>query len=450
MRRSLARFLLTATLFIIVGSMLAATALADPGDTLWTRMLGTNTTVTGFEHVAAAPNGDVVVTGGSDGAAVMIRYASSGKRRWIKTLGISDPKTGYPISVACDSFGNAVIVSRYAIDAGNEDWLIAKYSPTGRLLWRRLLDGGNKGVDTPRAFALDRFGNVYVTGFADADAVNMNVKLRASDGRLLWKRLLAGTDVVQTVGLALDGGGNMYLTGNVFLGGGNWKLVTRKISAAGKPGWRTEHSWIGGSVEAKDIAYGDGVLYVAGTMYTGGASSYDPLLIKYRLSDGNETWSDFFDLGPAMGGTTSIDQPKDLAVDGKGNAFVAGQYVPTAGGVWKAFAVKWTADKTRDWTHSDPVVAGSTGDLRAVQADGNGGCYVGGTYASPGTPVIGYVAHYAATGSLAWQRANFDFTNLSDVRAMTLVPGGRLCCVGAWRWNPASADIWGLAQMRKR
>src|SRR5690606_10036510 len=116
------------------------------------------------------------------------------------------------------TFGDTTLVS-----AGHHDAFLAKLSPEGDVLWVR--SGGGPTADTARDLALDAAGNVYVTGRFQGVATFGDTTLTSTghydvflakytpDGAVLWARRGGGptADVGYTV--AVDAGGDAYVTG---------------------------------------------------------------------------------------------------------------------------------------------------------------------------------------------------------------------------------------------
>ena len=151
------------------------------------------------------------------------------------------------LAIATDQSGDAYVTGGFAgtadfgpgpgattlTSAGDVDIFLAKYSPAGAVLWVKHIGGPSS--DAGRSLVVDGSGNVYLTGDfyqsavfgagepnqATLTATGYNVfvaKLASDSGNLAWVRQYGGTGAFNYGnGLALDRGGDLYLTG-VFSG----------------------------------------------------------------------------------------------------------------------------------------------------------------------------------------------------------------------------------------
>ena len=108
----------------------------------------------------------------------------------------------------------------------DHDAFVVKLSPDGVHLWSTYV--GGSGIDEGNKIATDGAGNICVVGNTDSTGWvtgGFNSIKNAGDdvfiarispsGQLLWSSFLGGSDYVYGNGLALDGPGNLYLTGSM-------------------------------------------------------------------------------------------------------------------------------------------------------------------------------------------------------------------------------------------
>ena len=181
--------------------------------------------------------------------------------------------------------------------AGATDGFVSKLDGNGDLVWAHGL--GGTGVDTIYGVAVDGSGNVHTTGyfydtvdfdpgpgtfdltsFAGHDAF---VSKLDNAGDLVWARALAGRTSAFGHGVAVDGSGDVYVTG--------------------------------GFAGRTDFDPGPGTLSLKSDRRDGFVCRLD--------AAGRLAWA------YALGGTGS-DQGWSVAVDGSGNAYVSGFFSETA------------------------------------------------------------------------------------------------------------------------
>jgi hypothetical protein len=216
--------------------------LSSSGDHLWSTYLGGSGWTEG-DGVAVEGSGNILVTGGTNSSgwvsggfdttlggyvdAFVAKLSSSGGHLWSTYLGGSDDDWGN--GVAVDGSGNIVVTgvtesSGYETHGGYRDAFVAKLSSSGGLLWSTYL--GGSGGDGGYGVAVDGSGNIVVTGdtsssgwvsggfdtILDGDSDAFVAKLSASGGHL-WSTYLGGNIDDWGWGVAVDGSGNILVTG---------------------------------------------------------------------------------------------------------------------------------------------------------------------------------------------------------------------------------------------
>jgi hypothetical protein len=308
---------------------------------------------------------------------------------------------GYAIAV--DSSGN-VYVAGYsseswgtpvrAFSGGSYDGFVAKLDSSGNLLWNTFL--GSNGADIVFSIAVDSSGsNVYASGESNAtwglplrsfttegshDEDAFAAKLNAGNGSLSWNTFLGVNvaladyngeyDMVQYFcGIALDGSGNVYISGN------------------------SDATWQGSSPPVRAYISGDG----------------EDIFAAKLDSSGSLQWNTFL-------GGTGTDRSSTIAIDGSGNVYVAGNSDATWGSPMRVFsdgtdvfAAKLNSSGVLQWN----TFLGSGSDWSGgIAVDGSGNIYVcGESDAAWGSPVLpftpdGYdetfVAQLSNSGTLTW------------------------------------------------
>jgi hypothetical protein len=287
-------------------------------------------------------------------------------------------------AIALDAEGNAYVTGNtdspnfpttpgaFQTSAGSVDGFVAKFTGQGELVYSTRLHGTN-GVATGRGIAVDRSGDAYVAGytssvdfpttagvFQPAFAGGLTdyfiTKLNADGSDLVYSTYVGGSGDEQsmmTIGtsdsghgriIAIDHQGNAYLTGDTASldfptrnalqpahGGGAFTGIVTKLNATGTD--LIYSTYLGGSGfdSGRSIAVdSEGHAFVAGFTSSTDFPVEEPLQLNHAggVFDAfvAELSSDGSDLvySTYLGGS-GLDVAWSIAVDPKGNAYVAGQ-----------------------------------------------------------------------------------------------------------------------------
>lgn len=287
---------------------------------------------------------------------------------------------GYDIgdAIAVDGSGNTYIAGRTdsawdetpirAYSAG-DDTFVVKLDSDGNLVWHTFLGGA--GADYGKGIALDGSGNIIVTGYSNATwgspkqsytaSTDAFIAKIATDGSLTWSTFLGGSGTDTADSIAVDSSGNIYVGGD------------------------SEATW--GSPKRS---------YTAGI--DGFAAKFD--------GNGNLSWNTF------LGGNMS-DYGYGIALDGSANAYVTGISAASWGSPKRAytgstdgFVAKIGSDGTFAW---NTFLGCSVADYSyGIAADSSGN-----------TVVAGY-------SSATWESPKRAYTHLEDAFAARLDANGTL------------------------
>ena len=231
------------------------------GDTVWVRRYpGDNAGWWRAYSITVDRAGNVYVTGTGRGsteydyAYVTIKYHPNGDTIWVRKYNGPGNSFDRPFGIAVDD-SNYVYVTG---ESGGGHATI-KYYPNGDTAWVR-----SSGSGGDKAIAVDDFGNVYVTGGFGTIKYNAN-------GNQLWIGSYGGYDI------ALDGANNVYVTNS------DSDYVTTKYYPNGDTAWMRRYSGTGNGNAARAIAVdGSGNVYVTGYSYGSGTDwRPDYATVKY-------------------------------------------------------------------------------------------------------------------------------------------------------------------------
>ena len=386
--------------------------------------------------IAVDTDGNIYVTGQSNatwgsplnpysggGDTVILKLDSSGNYQWHTFYGSGSYDYGYGIAV--DTSGNVYVTGQsYATwgsplnphgGNGNDDIVVLKLNSSGAYQWHTFY--GSSDSDGGYGVALDTNGNVYVTGGSNAtwgSPINSHsggddivvLKLDSS-GAYQWHTFYGSDGGDYGYGIAVDAGGNVYVTGgsnatwgspiNSHSGGDD--IVVLKLNSSGNYQW---HTFYGSG--SYDYGYGiavdtSGNVYVTGDSYAtwgsplnphGGNGNDDIVVLKLN-SSGAYQWHTFY-------GSASSDYGIGIAVDTSGNIYVTGDSYATWGsplnphggnGNDDIVVLKLNSSGAYQW-HTFYGSASSDYGI-GIAVDTSGNIYVtGDSYATWGSPLNPY------------------------------------------------------------
>jgi hypothetical protein len=248
--------------------------------------------------VGEATFGDVVVSNEAGAHLFVAKYHSDGTLVWVKVA--TGKATGSAHGVVVDgrdniyigglsagvgAFGAQVLSSPTGTSA-----LVVKLDAAGQVLWLKQHPGEPSCLF--HEIACDAQGRVWASGmfkgkavvgadtYATTSAKDSDALLchYDTDGKLLWSRAGQGPGIDYGLGIATDGVGNAYLTGECSetfsLGGkslrsrGATDVYIAKFDGAGALLWLTQSGGVGSDNAYVDVMDGHGGLLIAGA-YSG-------------------------------------------------------------------------------------------------------------------------------------------------------------------------------------
>ncbi len=333
-----------------------------------------NVYATGFFQGAAAfdaGTGATTLTSAGSSDAFLVKYGAGGNYLWVRGLGGGKNDQGQ--AIATDGKGNVYVIGRFSsadfvpggsttsfTAIGSNDMFLVKYDSSGNFLWANHIGGPR--YTYANGITVDGNDNVYIVGnFSDStdfDPGAGTATLKASgsgdiflakydvDGKYTWAINMGSNDGSYGQGVAVDDGGNAYITG-FFTGSVDFDpgTGTRLLTSIGSSDvYLAKYDVNGNYVWANSMGggnddYGFGVdldhngnVYIAGfyknsadfnpgsgsAILTSVANSRDGFVAKYD-SSGGFLWANSI-------GDAGSDESRDLSVDRNGNVYVAGVF----------------------------------------------------------------------------------------------------------------------------
>jgi hypothetical protein len=298
----------------------------------------------------------------------------------------------YSRGLAIDSDGNLYVTGNSASGWGCElvdctvldytgayDAFVAKLDgSTGELIWNTFL--GGIALDDSMGIAVDVNGNVYVSGYSNetwgsplrensGGVDGFAAKLDSASGALIWNTFLGGTTIDRSWGVDVDDAGNVYITGN------------------------STTAWSCQPVECTIRDFSD----------------VEDAYIAKLDSSGTLVWNTFL-------GGMGTDVGYGITVDGSGKAYVSGYSDADWGsalrpysGAIDGFAAKLDSSGALVW---NTFLGGEGVDLGyGIGIDGSNSVYIAGSsYTTWGSPLRefgggladGFAAKLNPNGALSW------------------------------------------------
>jgi streptogramin lyase len=239
-------------------------------------------------------------------------------QQWVARYNGLANKDDVAKSIAVDKQGNVYVTGNSTGTYQFIGYLTIKYNSEGVEQWATRYNGlVNQGAN-PTSLAIDNNGNVYVTGYSyngvslDYATVKYN-----SEGVEQWvARYDENKHDDRASSIAVDKEGNICVTGHCW-NGSDYDYVTVKYNPEGNEMWVRIYDGPG-HASAYTIKTDD-----AGNVYVTGLNSPDIVTIKYDAA-GTQQWV------ARIKGTSEADfNTNSLAIDNKGNVYVTGSVYPS-------------------------------------------------------------------------------------------------------------------------
>jgi PKD repeat protein len=307
------------------GRDLAVTSYTAAGALRWRSAVSPSIGTFVGDWVAAAPNGDVVAVGrntdsrGNPIAITLVRHAGAdGALRWRIDLSRTRPSVA---RLLVDTSGNSYLAFNSLGDG--QDIQVHKYSPSGVLLWSRVIATGFFANDIATSLALGPDeSDVVVTGDISGGARWITAAFNAVTGTPRWQMVAPeGTAALDVV---VDAA-RVYVTGEGSAGTTGVLSVVAYDRATGARLWRTDRKPrdAGGAAGRRIALAPDGTLVATGQASRGFLDWYTVAMTP----TGAVRWDAVRD-----GGLNTDEIPAAVVMRSDGTAVVTGRGGPNLPG----------------------------------------------------------------------------------------------------------------------
>ncbi len=335
------------------------------------------------QAIAIDSSGNVYVTGGSAVSDLTpdyatIKYDSGGQQQWVAYYNGSDNNADFAEAIAVDASGNVYVTGESGGSGTHMDYATIKYDSSGQQQWVARYDGPAHDDERASAIAVDASGNVYVTGWSwgtDSGHDYATIKYDSS-GQEQWVARYNGPGNGEDYarGIAVDGPGNIYVTGESFGSETERDYATVKYNASGQEEWAARYNGPGNGTDAAYAMAVDssGNVYVTGASLGTTFPDFDYATIKYT-SSGEQQWAARYNSpGNGNDGATAI------AIDVSGNAYVTGQSTDPNTNYQYYVTVKYDPAGQERWVASYSGPYNGAHIPRAIAVDDSSNVYVTG------------------------------------------------------------------------
>jgi hypothetical protein len=258
---------------------------------------------------------------------VVIKYKADGTRQWVRRYDGPVHDVDEPYAMVVDSANNVYVVG-YRLSSAEEDAVVIKYASDGTRRWVRTYSG--PGTDLAFGLRLRPGGGVYAAGASKNLAGTWRGLLLSykSDGTKVFALADAGLDwPAGSQGVVFDDlevapGGTVVCGGAQYVPDVGWQWLLVDVSPTG-------------SVVARDVepslgTPGSEVLWMAkdrqGGIYAAGTWTRDDGRVQLRTQRhcvGGVAWTSFWPDGGDVAGANDTDFVQGIAVNGV-NVYVLG------------------------------------------------------------------------------------------------------------------------------
>lgn len=190
------------------------------GEEKWIRRFPTNySDILRFTLSTIDKYNNVIVNGyyylGEQYAFNTIKYNSNGDLLWNR-LYKGAGNLNFCFALCTDDSANVYTAGRNTSTGTGNDFLTIKYNQYGDTSWIRIYDGGNNQSDEVQGMIVDKYENVYVTGYSgvfDGTSNYMTLKYDLN-GILKWVTIYDGYTLAdKSISINLDENGSVIISG---------------------------------------------------------------------------------------------------------------------------------------------------------------------------------------------------------------------------------------------
>jgi hypothetical protein len=396
--------------------------------------------------MAVDGQGNVYITGYSNGDFVTIKYNSSGVLRWMTAydgpLHVSDQA----FSIALDRQNNVYVLGVSVNLFGKDVYAVIKYSNNGEQLWVREYINSDSSSAYPKALSVDSSGNVYITGTCSIplSGVDFGTVKYNTDGVFQWVRFYGGTANISDIpySIAADKNGNVFVTGSARDSGNIYSLTTIKYDSLGNQKWVKRYYFQNNGYKTgiKILADINGNIFVAGYGKEELNTKYEFILLKYDTS-GNEKWVRRYRCQSGSNGNAYL---QDMVIDNSNNIYICGISDSSDQAGWGYTTLKYSNEGDWLWIKRYKKAFNSNDEVKSIAVDKYSNVFVTGRVDN-NTPWYQYcTVSYSSVGEYKWAMTynnNLPFNSNHEAVKVKTDSSGNVYVTGNSEGNGTGLDI---------
>lgn len=305
--------------------------------------------------------------------------------------------------------------------------------------WVSRYNGTGNGVDDVYDMVIDISGNVYVTGRSTGSGTNFDfvtIKYNSAGAEQWTARYsAAGNNIDQGSAIAVDGNGNVYVTGYSYLSSSGYDYATIKYNSAGVEQWVSRYNGPGNNSDFGNsiVIDASGNIYVSGSS-SGAGSGADVATIKYN-SDGVQQWVSRYN-GPG----NNSDGASSIKVDAAGNVYVNGASIGS-GTDFDYVTLKYNSDGVQQWASRYNGPGNSSDNSFSMAVDISGNVYITGYSFGTASNNDYATIKYNSSGAEQWvQRYNGPGNHSDWAYSLAIDAAGNVFVTGQSAGNGTNID----------
>lgn len=384
-----------------------------------------NVYTTGYFYSNNITFGTTTLVNNGNYDCFLVKHDNAGNFIWAKSIGDAYDEVG--TGICTDATGNILVTGYFTSSTlavgsstfsnlGGTDVFIAKFSPSGIILWSKQF-GGNMNEEG-KGITCDQNNNVLLTGMFESGVIAFGTGTLSSagssdayvakydnNGNELWAKNVGGSGSEISYAVSATTLNNIYITGsfksaaitfssNLLSNQGGYDYFIAEFDASGNELWAKD---AGGNFDDEGSAIqctpngifttgyfkSTNITFGATTFTNAGVASADVFLIGYN-SAGTETST------YAYGGNQD-DIGYGLTIDSNGSVYMAGHihsptvafgaYTLNCGGVGDAFITEFDKFGNLFWT--DNIGGLQDEGIAGLACDAAGNVFAAGFFYSP-------------------------------------------------------------------